>query len=155
MLAGFVALKLMVLVVAHERFVFNIVVAADVFTPTATLSLGDFSVGMLALIVSGQMVFYSLGYLWAFRTRPFRTQNFVDGSAGAADRQSLVEMEHWPSDSPSGSSIQKSSNDQRLSFLQAYIEVFNWSDLFRGIWISFEELRELVTSKKYAVDSKS
>ena len=153
MVSKFVALKLMVLVVAHERFVFNIVVAADVFTPTATLSLGDFSIGMLALIVSGQMVFYSLGYLWAFRTTPFRTQNIVSGSDGVVDRQGLMEMEHWPFESPSRSSIRKSSNVQKVSFLQAYIEVFNWSDLFKGTWISFKELRELVGSKKYVVDS--
>ena len=152
MLSKFVALKLMVLVVVHERFVFNIVVSADVFTPTATLSLGDFSVGILALIVSGQMLFYSLGYLWAFRTTPFKPGNPVDSSTGAPDRQGLVEIGHVSSDSPSGNSIQKPGDGQKVPFLQAYIAVFNWSDLFRGIWLSFKELRELITSKKYTVD---
>ena len=135
MLSKFVALKLLVLVVSHQRFVFNIIVSANVFTPTSTLSYGDFSIGLLALLTAGEMV--------------FKEENVKDGTS---ESQGFVEMGHWPSDAPSGSSLQKHRLGQKVPFVQAYVAAFNWMDLFRGMWISFKELKDLVTSKKYTVD---
>ena len=177
LLPKLVALKLLVLVIAHEKFAFLIVQIAGAFVPTETMSNGDFTVGILGVVVSGEMLLYSIGYWWVFGAGEFKRKGYGriaggdggggdaadgfeeggrGGGGGAADSsQGLVEMGPWTEEGRAAESGAHDGNCgvkvytvERTSVLHAYAAVFDWSDLFRGMGWCFREFGEFVSGKK-------
>ena len=147
MLPKFVALKLLVGIIVHERFIFGIIAEQNVFDPSKTMSLGDFSVGLIAVLICGEMLFFSIVYLFAFSAKPYRQLRPYEHSDGE-----LLEMNSQSSDPDAGKNKEQVHKD---SVAAAVLATVNISDVFRGIWLSFQELWELSGKKKiYTVDQQ-
>ncbi|MCJ1412100.1 hypothetical protein MMC19_006192 [Ptychographa xylographoides] len=128
-LSKLISFKLLVLIEVVQSLLFGFINPANLPQPKPWLSFNDLTIGVLNLLLSCEMVIFTLLFAWYFSALPYQRLYVVFRQPRLGDAPPLGES--------------------RIGFGRAILHALNSTDLFQSLWLSATYLFKLPFGKNY------